>query len=188
VRRLLPLALLGLALAACGGGDEPQPEAAPAAPVETDRSEAPPPDTTTEGAATEPAPPAAPAAEALPGLPRWTAGYRGWTQVNTEPIPPRDADPHLGTKNVFASRPAQGGVYPDGTIIVKEAFRPGKDFIGLIATMRKTKGANPEHNDWVFVEWARDAANEPFTELASGGVCEGCHSGVAGQDYVFTRP
>src|ERR671914_48140 len=50
------------------------------------------------------------------------------------------------------------------------AERPGKDFIGLVATMRKIEGADPEHNDWVFVEWARESADEPFTELASGQV------------------
>jgi hypothetical protein len=124
----------------------------------------------------------------LPGLPRWTAGYPGWRQLNSDPLPPRDADPHLGTKNVFVSRPAHGGAYPVGTVVVKEGFRPGKDFVGLIATMRKLDGANPEHNDWVFVEWTRDATNAPFEELASGGVCSSCHAGVAGQDYVFTRP
>ena len=53
--------------------------------------------------------------------------------------------------------------------------------------MRKIAGANPEHEDWVFVEWSRDAADDPFTMLAEGAVCESCHSGVAGQDYVFTN-
>ena len=85
------------------------------------------------------------------------------------------------------SSEAVGGVYPAGTMIVKEGFRPDKDFVGLIATMRKLEGWNPEVNDWVFVEWSREAAGSPFTELASGGVCESCHAGVAGQDYVFTQ-
>jgi hypothetical protein len=53
--------------------------------------------------------------------------------------------------------------------------------------MRKIAGANPSANNWVFVEWTRDSADAPFTELASGAVCQSCHSGVAGQDYVFTR-
>ena len=102
-------------------------------------------------------------------------------------LPPRDSDPHLGTKNVYVSAEAVDGVYPVGTMIVKEGFRPDKDFVGLIATMRKLEGENPEVNDWVFVEWAREEAGAPFTELASGGVCESCHGGVASQDYVFTQ-
>ena len=124
---------------------------------------------------------------ALPGLPPWTAGYRRWEKLNAAPLPPRDSDPHLGTKNVYASRPSRNGAYPPGTIVVKEGFRPGKDFVGLVATMRKLEGRNPAHNDWVFVEWARESPGQPFTELASGGVCESCHSGVADRDYVFTR-
>jgi hypothetical protein len=70
--------------------------------------------------------------------------------------------------------------------VVKEATRPGKDFIGLLATMRKQKGADPEHNDWVFVEYTRDGVNEPFSELARGTVCWSCHAGAAESDYVFT--
>lgn len=136
---------------------------------------------------TETAPPEKPKAKALPGLPAWTAGYRGWTKLNAEPLAPRDSDPHLGTKNVFASKPAQDGVFPVGTIIVKEGFRPGKDFIGLIATMRKIEGADPEHDDWVWVEWARDEASDRLTELARDGVCWSCHVGAEDKDYVFTN-
>ena len=32
--------------------------------------------------------------------------------------------------------------YPDGTIVVKEATRPGKDFIGLVAVMWKEAGSS----------------------------------------------
>ena len=175
VRRLAFLLLL--ALASCGS-EEPGPTAAPPAATSTA--------TTAEGTTTAPATRSR-AAEALPGLPPWTAGYREWTRLTDEPLPPRDADPHLGTKTVYASKPATGGTFPADTVIVKEAFRPGKDFIGLIATMRKEPGADPEHGDWVFVEWARDAEDEAFTELARDAVCWTCHMGVADRDYVFTN-
>ena len=180
--RLALVAVL-LVLAGCGGQEAPEAESVPAATTteETTTAEA-----TTE-ATTETAPPE-PQAKALPGLPAWTAGYRDWTKLNAAPLPPRDSDPHLGTKNVFVSEPAGNGVFPLGTIVVKEGFRPGKDFVGLIATMRKIEGADPEHNDWVFVEWAREEADEPFTELASGSVCWSCHMGAEEKDYVFTAP
>jgi hypothetical protein len=180
MRRLAALAAL-LALAGCGSEEASSPTAAP---------------TESEPAATEPPPPPTGAttapetverAAALPGLPPWTAGYEAWDKLNGAPIPPRDADPHLGTKEVYASMAAVDGVFPPGTIIVKEGVRPDADFIGLIAAMRKLEGANPEHNDWVFIEWTRDSATAPFTKLAEGAVCESCHSGVAGQDYVFTN-
>jgi hypothetical protein len=181
------IAVLLLFLAACGGNGEaaaPEP-AATEAPAATTA-----PETAADQPATtgeqQPAPAPAPDPAPLPGLPDWTAGYRAWMKLNASPIPPRESDPHLGTKNVYASREKRRDLYPPGTVIVKEARRPGADFVGLVAGMRKVPGSNPAHNDWVFVEWTRESRDAPFTELARGAVCEACHSGVANQDYVFT--
>ena len=184
MRRLLALGAL-VTVAACGGGSEPEsaPTAQEAAPEPTTSTQAEPTtqETTTEQA--EPPPPQAP-----PGVPRFVAGYRGWLKLNDAPIPPRDSDPHNGTKNVFASkRRGADAQFPDGTIVVKEAMRPGADFIGLIAIMRKRAGADPANNDWVFVEYARDAADTRFAEIASGSVCSSCHMSARDRDYVFTR-
>jgi hypothetical protein len=188
VRRLLVLALLALAAAACGSS-EPEAEA-PGVPGTTTASE---PATTTEPMTTTDtvAPPATDTgregAKAPPGIPAYAAGYRGWVKLNDEPIPPRESDPHNGTKNVYAShRPGANGLFPNGTVVVKEAKRPGADFIGLIATMRKKAGADPAHNDWVFVEFTREAPNERYSEIASGAVCWSCHVGAETTDYVFT--
>ena len=51
--------------------------------------------------------------------------------------------------------------------------------------MRKERGADPEHDDWIFVEYTRAAAGDRFGEVASGAVCWSCHVG-AQLDYVFT--
>lgn len=132
---------------------------------------------------------------ALSGLPDFTAGYDQWLKLNAEPIPPTDGpDPHNGTKNVYVNQEradiAPGGQqvfpYPNDSIVVKESTRPGKDFIGLVAIMRKTKGINPTHNDWVFEEYVRNAEDVKFSKIADGAVCWNCHSGVADTDYVFT--
>jgi hypothetical protein len=184
VARIALLAALVLALAACGGSDEmpaasPEPEPTTTEEAEPTTSEEGEPTTSEEEESTTEAAP-----KPLPGLPRFTAGYTEWARLATD-IPPRDSDPHLGTKDVFASRDRKGGVFPPGTVIVKHAQRPGKDFIGLIATMRKIEGADPEHNDWVFVEYARESADQPFTELASGSVCWTCHMGAEQADYVW---
>jgi hypothetical protein len=77
-------------------------------------------------------------------------------------------------------------VFPNGSIVVKEAVRPGADFVGLIAIMRKRAGADPEHHDWIFVEYTRESAGARFTETASGTVCWSCHIGAEASDYVFT--
>ena len=174
---LIAFALVLLA-AGCGGSDEAAPTSPSAATTESTTTTATPPPV--PGTTTElPAP--------LPGLPKRVAGYDEWTKLNDEPLPPRDSDPHLGTKNVFASKePSANGVFPNGTIIVKEGVRPGKDFIGLIAIMRKERGADPAHNDWLFIEYTRERKNDSFSELARGAVCYGCHVGAEGADYVWT--
>ena len=137
----------------------------------------------------EPEPPAA-----LPGLPDDTAGYDQWLKLNAQPIPPAEgADPHRGTKNVYVNQTReviapngeQKFPYPDGTIIVKEATRPGKDFIGLVAVMWKEAGNHPDAGDWRFEEFLRGAADEEFRLAFEGGVCTGCHSGAADTDFVF---
>lgn len=179
---LIHLALASLLVAAlgtaCGSSDD---EASPTTPAPAATS----PETVTTppevpGTTTEvPAP--------LPGLPESIAGYREWAKLNEAPIAPRDSDPHLGTKEVYASKEMRSnGLFPNGTIIVKEATRPGKDFLGLIAIMRKQRGADPAHNDWLFVEYTRDSRKDSFAELASGAVCYGCHVGAEETDYVFT--
>lgn len=185
--RLALLAVV-LLLAACGGSSDRAVAPETTEPVETEA----PAETTTaeeeEPAAEEEEPEAEPPPRPPPGIPRYVAGYRDWPKLNDEPIPPRASDPHDGTKDVYASRPRRAnGTFPNGTIVVKEAVRPGRDFVGLIAAMRKRPGANPEHNDWVFVEWVRDARRERFREIARDAVCWSCHVGARELDYVFTE-
>ncbi|MCY4566678.1 MAG: cytochrome P460 family protein [Candidatus Poribacteria bacterium] len=133
---------------------------------------------------------------ALPGLPDDVAGYTHWLKLNAEPIPPvAGGDPHNGTKNVYVNQTrdtiAPNGTqqfpYPDGSIVVKDATRPGKDYIGLIAIMRKTAGTDPDHNDWKFIEYVRNAADAEFSVIAQDRVCWECHAQVEDIDYVFTE-
>jgi hypothetical protein len=164
--------------AGCGGSSEPQ-----SAPQ-------PPPGASTAPSTTEttPPPPAAePEPKALPGLPKFTAGYRQWTKLHRGSLPPRPAgDAHLGTKRVFATKTRRpDGRFPYGTIVVKEAARPGADFIGLIAIMRKERGFDPEHNDWDFVEYTRNGPRERFAVTARDAVCWTCHAGAEQTDYLW---
>jgi Cytochrome P460 len=172
-----------LAALATGCGGPSEPEGAPPVPAPAESLPA-------DTGATSTAPPAEPPEakpKPLPGLPAYTAGYDAWTPLTRKPIPPRESgDAHLGTKQVFASkRRREDGLFPYGTIIVKEASRPSNDFIGLIAVMRKERGADPAHNDWSFVEWTRDGPDERFTLQARDSVCWSCHVGAQQTDYVW---
>ena len=132
----------------------------------------------------------------LPGLPEDVAGYTQWLKLNAEPIPPvAGGDPHNGTKNVYVNKTRetiapdgeQQFPYPDGSVVVKEAYRPGKDYVGLIAIMRKKAGVDPDHNDWEFIEYTRNAPDAKFGVIAEGRICWGCHAQVEDIDYVFTE-
>jgi Cytochrome P460 len=137
----------------------------------------------------------APAPRPLPGLPSYTAGFDRWLKLNRRPIPARPTDAHLGTKNVFVNRTRkrlapngrQRFPYPYGSVIVKSIRRPGQSFVGVVAVMRKLRGRNPQHRDWVMIEYLRSSPRARFQEVASGAVCTNCHMQVRGRDYVFTR-
>lgn len=132
--------------------------------------------------------------ELLPGLPNDIAGYEKWLKLNAKPIPPRAGDPHNGNKNVYvnqlrqtiAPNNQQKFPYPVGSIVVKEAIRPGQDFLWLVSIMRKAKGNDPAHNDWTFIEYTRNGKDEAFKEIAKDAICWGCHAGAKDTDYVFT--
>ena len=189
--------------AACGGDAEPAAEPPPL-PVETPATTEAPPATTQAmppTGETPPEPPPTTAAEPPPpeptplpgpGLPRQILGYQDWLKLNEDPIRPNpDGDPHLGTKDVYASQRAERSgdslAYPDGTIIVKEAARPDTDFIGLVAIMRKEAGADPEHGDWIFTEYTRDRAGSRFALQARDEVCWSCHVGAQATDWVWVH-
>ncbi|HYR95704.1 MAG TPA: cytochrome P460 family protein [Candidatus Binatus sp.] len=132
----------------------------------------------------------------LPGLPGDIAGYGSWLRMNAEPIPVHPVgDAHFGTKNVYVNQTrdaiAPGGVqqlpFPDGTILVKESTRPGRDFIGLVSIMRKRAGSDPAHGDWQWVEYARSSGQETFAEVERDAVCWTCHKIREPWDWVYTR-
>ena len=170
------------------GGQMPEPPAQPQ-PVEQQPQPQPEPPRVEQMPQPELEPPAA-----LLGLPDDTAGYDQWLKLNAQPIPPVPGfDPHRGTKNVYVNKTRediapngqQQFPYPDGAIVVKEAVRPDKDFIGLVAVMWKEAGTNPAFGDWRFEEYTRNAPDAEFRLIASGAACSGCHSGAAATDFVF---
>lgn len=76
----------------------------------------------------------------------------------------------------------RAGALSAGAIVVKENYMPDST-LAAVTVMYKADGYNPEFNDWFFVKRLADGTVE-----ASGrvGMCQGCHSQVAGNDYLFT--
>lgn len=126
-------------------------------------------------------------ARPLPGLPAYTAGFDRWLKLNKRPIPPRRIDAHLGTKNVYVNRPRVRIPYPYGTVVVKTIRRPGERYFAIVAVMRKVRGANRRHNDWVMIEYGRSSPKGRFAAFGSGSLCTNCHVQARRRDYVFTR-
>ena len=119
------------------------------------------------------------------GIPAYVNGYAKWPKLNAKPI--RGGSPaHQGTKQVYASKRKTGANYPLGAIIVKTATPPGKQWLSLIATMRKIRGTT--NGGWRWEEFTRSSPTARFTKIAfpeSG--CAACHMQAKANDYVFTR-
>ncbi|MBA3787266.1 MAG: cytochrome P460 family protein [Actinobacteria bacterium] len=119
------------------------------------------------------------------GIPSYVDGYAKWPKLNAKPI--RGGSPaHQGTKQVYASKRKTGTNYPLGTIVVKTATPPGKQWLSLVATMRKIRGTT--NGGWRWEEFTRSSPTARFTKIAfpeSG--CAACHMQAKASDYVFTR-
>ena len=119
------------------------------------------------------------------GLPAYISGYAGWQRVNGEPIR-GGSSAHQGVKNVYASRRKVGRRYPAGAIVVKTGSPPGKRWLSLVATMRRTNGT--ANGGWRWEEFTRTSPTARFGKVAfpeSG--CAACHMQAKANDYVFTR-
>jgi len=119
------------------------------------------------------------------GIPAYVDGYAKWPKLNAKPIVGGSAA-HQGTKNVYASKRKTGVDYPLGAIVVKTARPPGKQWLSLVATMRKIRGST--NGGWRWEEFTRSSPTARFTRIAfpeSG--CAACHMQAKANDYVFTR-
>ncbi len=119
------------------------------------------------------------------GLPSYVDSYSAWTKVNRKPIA-GGSPAHAGTKNVYVSKRKTGARYPLGAIVVKTASPPGKQWLSLVATMRKIRGS--ANGGWRWEEFTRSSQTARFTMIGfpeSG--CAACHAQAKSNDYVFTR-
>ena len=103
----------------------------------------------------------------------------------------READPRRlvgasGDEERLREQAEDGRDYPIGAIVVKTARPPGKQWLSLVATMRKIRGST--NGGWRWEEFTRSSPTARFTKIAfpeSG--CAACHMQAKANDYVFTR-
>ena len=128
---------------------------------------------------------AAPAEQAANGLPTYINGYTKWPKLNSTPIR-GGSSAHQGVKNVYASKRKVGRRYPVGTIVVKTARPSGKQWLSLVATMRRITGTT--NGGWRWEEFTRTSSTARFTKVAfPASGCAACHVQAKANDYVFTK-
>ncbi len=200
---LIPLFLLVLLLAACGGSPKatqapasantptPNPTNTPA-PAATDTALAP--THTPESEPTDtPAPEMSPDQKAAADL--WQMlqeeDYKSaWTLTPGKGELYAGQGPHgmlLTTylnEQAFNTYESKPGDFPDGSIIVKENYMPDKT-LAAITVMVKKQGYDADHNDWFFTKFAPDGTVQA---VGSPAGCVACHGSVRTNDYVFTFP
>ncbi len=119
-----------------------------------------------------------------------TQDYRQWPMFPGKEALYQGQHPHGAYLTTYVSPPVlealQGktGQLPDGAIIVKENYSPGKELAAITVMYRRT-GYNTEGGDWFWLKYAPDQ-----TILAEGRVdgCINCHRAVQNNDWVFTGP
>ncbi len=136
--------------------------------------------------------------------PEGWAGYQKWYKVTKEP---NTGDPtgflqkrHLGNKayrDIFinsigeAVNKSMGPYnYPEGTIIVKEAFKNKKAYDAkkkpvLTIMIKLAEGKAPDTGDWEFIMGASGKKRGAGLKTKWGKFCGNCHVYAAGSDYAF---
>ena len=130
-------------------------------------------------------------------------GYRSWTKITKDA--PNTGDPtgfvekrhsgKMGYREIYINdkgAATQAGhapyKYPEGTIIVKEAFKnkaayeKGSKYLVTIMIKQKA-GSSPETGDWGYVMGKKGKISTGTSKWAK--FCNRCHIYAAPKDYVF---
>ncbi len=207
---LIMALILALLLAACGGAATPEPAQQPTnTPIPPTDTPIPPTDTPIPPTNTPvphtntPVPPTdTPAPTEAPMSPAekeaaalWdaiqSADYQGtWSLVPGKGELYAGQGPHgmlLTTylnEQAFNTLESKPGHFPDGSILVKENYKPDKTLAAITAMLKK-KGFDPDHNDWFFAKFGPDGSVQAAGSPAG---CVSCHGAVRTNDYIYTFP
>jgi len=80
--------------------------------------------------------------------------------------------------------------YPEGTVIVKEAFKDKKSYDAqkkpeLTIMVKQATGTAPDTNDWMFVMGASGKAKGTGMDSKWGKFCGSCHVNAMAKDFTF---
>ena len=129
----------------------------------------------------------------------WLQGvkYKNWA-----PVPGKTGDaypgesPHGAFLKMYLNRTAAGDLkkLPSGSILIKENYGKDKKTLMAVTVMFRSKGYDPEHNDWYWVKYMPNgtvakAPPEKGSMRLAGKVkgCIMCHEGADGKDFAFVN-
>lgn len=86
-------------------------------------------------------------------------------------------------ESAFRAFPEKDGLYPEGSVIVKQKLRSGwrDTAAGVGGMVKRAPGFDADHGDWEYFYF------EDKSKIESGrlATCVQCHAKAAGTDYVF---
>ena len=122
--------------------------------------------------------------------------YKNWA-----PGPGQNGDfypgesPHGAFLKMYLNRTAIAdaeNLLPHGSVVIKENYGPDKKTLMAITVMFRSKGYDPEHNDWYWVKYMPDgtvakAPPDKGSMKLAGKVkgCIMCHGDADGDDFAF---
>lgn len=104
--------------------------------------------------------------------------------------------PHGEFVRTYANKTATGDMkkLPYGAILVAESYEKNQKTLTGVAVMYRSKGADPEHGDWYWLNYlpdgtiARTPDNEGKKPIAGKvASCIACHARAGEKDFVYSN-
>lgn len=124
------------------------------------------------------------------------SSYKKWGSLTEKKGLRASQDPHGEFVQTFANKIAIEGhtSLPNGAVLVAENYDKDKK-LRDISVMYRSKGADPQHNDWYWLKYLPDGSIARTSEKEgkkpmAGKVatsCIECHSKAAGKDFVYSN-
>lgn len=114
--------------------------------------------------------------------------YTGWKLLPGTEKMQKGGQPHGAFVSIYGNKTAldafemKKGTFADGSVIVKENFRPDKT-LAAITVMQKSDGFNRDGGDWFWAKYKPDGTIDAEGKVQS---CINCHHKAADKGWVFS--